>query len=90
MASPENVRAREVQEALLVALGGNPEPTIDELRAGFEQWSAQYLPAPPELVTEPVDADGVPAARADAAAPNSACGRPFAAGRTPNRVVRGR
>lgn len=61
MASPENVRAREIQEALLVALGGNPEATIDNLRAGFEQWSAQYLPPPPELVTEPVDADGVPA-----------------------------
>lgn len=61
MASPENVRAREIQEALLVALGGDPEATMDDLRAGFEQWSAQYLPAPPELVTEPVDADGVPA-----------------------------
>lgn len=61
MVSAENGRAREIQEALLVALGSNPAATTDERRAGFERWSAQHFPAPAELVTERVDAGGVPA-----------------------------
>lgn len=61
MASRENVRVREILGELLVALAGDPEATMDDLRAGLERWSAQHFPPPAELVTETVDADGVPA-----------------------------
>jgi monoterpene epsilon-lactone hydrolase len=61
MASKENLRARQLWAELLAALTPpDRELTPDELRAGYENWATTNFPTPPELRTEPVDADGVP------------------------------
>ena len=61
MVSQENLRARQFLAELVAALTPTDhEPTLEELRAGCEQWMTTNVPAPPELRTEQVDADGVP------------------------------
>jgi acetyl esterase/lipase len=62
MASQQNLRARALLSDLRATLAPpDHEPTIEELRAGYETWSTSNFPAPTELRTDPVDADGVPA-----------------------------
>jgi monoterpene epsilon-lactone hydrolase len=61
MASSENLDARHLLEDFVAALRPTDhEPTLDEVRANCERWMTTNMPAPPELVTEPVDAGGVP------------------------------
>jgi epsilon-lactone hydrolase len=61
MASPENVRARQLLDELVATLNTTAhEPTPEELRARLEGWMTTNFPAPPQLRTELVDADGVP------------------------------
>ena len=60
MVSTENRRVRELLEDFVSTLTPTDhEPTLDELRAACDQWMTTNVPAPPELLTEQVDADGV-------------------------------
>lgn len=60
MASIETLRARRLLEELVAALNApQPEPTPARLRADLDHWMTTHFPAPPELRTEQVDADGV-------------------------------
>ena len=59
--SPETSPARQFLADLVAALTpADHEPTLDELRTNCEQWMTKNVPAPSELDTQPVDADGVP------------------------------
>ena len=61
MVRQENLRARQFLTDLVAALTPTDhEPTLEELRDNCEQWMATNVPAPPELRTEPVDANGIP------------------------------
>ena len=61
MVSQENLRARLFLADLVAALTPTDhEPTLEELRDNCERWMTTNVPAPPELRTEPVDADGTP------------------------------
>jgi monoterpene epsilon-lactone hydrolase len=74
MASQENLRARQILSDLRAILAPpDREPTIDQLRAGYDTWLTSNFPAPAELRTEPVDADGVAAVWA--AMPSTSAGR---------------
>ena len=61
MASKENLRARQLLAEFVATLTPpDHEPTPDELRAGCDHWMTTNFPAPADLHTEKVDADGVP------------------------------
>lgn len=61
MASKENLRARQLLAEFIAALTPrDQEPTPDQLRAGCDHWMTTNIPAPADLYTEKVDADGVP------------------------------
>ena len=60
MVSTENRRVRQLLEDFVAALTPTDhEPTLDELRGCCDQWMTTNVPAPPELLTEQVDARGV-------------------------------
>ena len=60
MVSTENSHVRQLLEDFVAALTPTDhEPTLDELRGCCDQWMTTNVPAPPELITEQVDARGV-------------------------------
>jgi acetyl esterase/lipase len=61
MVSTENRRVRQLLEDFVTSLTpADHEPSLEELRAGCDRWMTTNVPAPPDLITEQVDADGVP------------------------------
>ncbi len=61
MVSTENRRVRQLLEDFVAALTPTDhEPTLDELRGCCDQWMTTNVPAPSELLTEQVNARGVP------------------------------
>lgn len=61
MVSKENLRARQLLGEFVATLTPTDhQPTPDELRAGCDHWMTTNFPAPANLRTGKVDADGVP------------------------------
>ena len=61
MVSKENFRARQLLGEFVATLTPTDhQPTPDELRAGCDHWMTTNFPAPANLRTGKVDADGVP------------------------------